>query len=66
MAMSGGSRGKVATASRTNVTTAMYEPIEIILMAVIALLAMGAAMVVVVLVLNMPSKRARAARRRKY
>jgi prolipoprotein diacylglyceryltransferase len=44
----------------------MLQPIEVILYGLLAILGIGAAMVVVVLVLNMPSKRARAARRRKY
>jgi len=42
------------------------QPIEVILYAVLAILGIGAAMVLAVLVINMPSKRARAARRRKY
>jgi prolipoprotein diacylglyceryltransferase len=44
----------------------MLEPIEVILYGLLLVLGIGAAMVVAVLVLNAPSKRARAARRRKY
>ena len=66
MAMSGRRWGKGGNRVAHECETAMYEPIEIILYAVIALLAMGAAMVLAVMLINMPSKRARAARRRKY
>jgi prolipoprotein diacylglyceryltransferase len=44
----------------------MLQPIEVILYALLLVLGIGAAMVLAVLVINMPSKRARAARRRKY
>jgi ABC-type transporter Mla subunit MlaD len=44
----------------------MLEPVEVILYALIVLLGIGAMMCFAVWLINMPSKRARAARRRKY